>query len=143
MLTLLVTGSENGRIEIIKENFTTKVCNQTPDYLVEVWSAAVSNWKDDKFAICGGFPNGKRISKCYSLVNGEWTLIANLTTPRSGHGASIIDNSNRITGGAEVLANPVTKVLKSLNLMERLHQVQTYHKQEDSIVKSLMVIVPL
>ena len=58
MVTLLVTGfptSGSGRIEIIKENFKTEVCNQMQDYPLEVFLAAGTHWKDGKLSICGGY----------------------------------------------------------------------------------------
>ena len=74
MVTLLVTGfplTGSGRIEIIKENFKTEVCNQMQDYPLEVSAAAGSHWKDGKLSICGGY-TGSYKTECYTLDNGEW-----------------------------------------------------------------------
>ena len=63
MVTLLVTGDPrrgSGRIEIIKENFQTEVCNNMPKYPIEVSNAAGSHWNDGKLSICGGTKYGNR-----------------------------------------------------------------------------------
>ena len=101
MVTLLVTGqprSGSGRIEIIKENFETKVCSQMPEYPLEVTAAAGSNWKDGKFTICGGY-NAYQVSECYLMKNRKWKFSGKLKTARSAHGASNIGNFIWITGG--------------------------------------------
>ena len=103
MVTLPITGDplvKGRRIEIIKENFKTKVCSQMPNYPLEVYLAGGSIWKDGKFSICGGVKNyNKKYSKCYLMENGEWKLSGKLQTARSYHGASNIGNSIWITGG--------------------------------------------
>ena len=100
MVTLLVTGlptSGSGRIEIIKENFKTEVCNQMQDYPLEVYEAAGTHWKDGKLSICGGFPY---TNECYTLDNGEWKPTSqNLQIERYDHAASNIGNNIWITGG--------------------------------------------
>ena len=101
MVTLLVTGSPwsgSGRVEIIKENFKTKVCSLMPKYPLEIDYGAGSNWKDGKFSICGGY-DGSLVSECYIMDNGKWILSGKLQTARSHHGASNIGNSIWITGG--------------------------------------------
>ena len=101
MVTLLVTGfpaSGSGRIEIIKENFKTEVCNQMQDYPLEVSKAAGTHWKDGKLSICGGWPS--LTTECYTLDNGEWKPTSqNLQIGRSEHAASNIGNNIWITGG--------------------------------------------
>ena len=102
MVTLLVTRwprSGSGRVEIIRENFKTKVCSQMPEYPLEISTAAGSNWKDGKFSICGGAKYPNEYSQCYLMENGKWKLSGNLQTARRHHGASNIGNSIWITGG--------------------------------------------
>ena len=104
MVTLLVTGdprSGSGRIEIIKENFKTEVCNQMQDYPLGVVSAAGSHWKDGKLSICGGNSGfSTYTNECYTLDNGEWKPTSqNLQIGRRRHGASNIGNNIWITGG--------------------------------------------
>ena len=100
MVTLLVTGypeSGSGRIEIIKENFKTEVCNQMQVYPLEVYLAAGSHWKDGKLSICGG---NSYTTECYTLDNGEWKPTnQSLQIERIGHAASNIGNNIWITGG--------------------------------------------
>ena len=100
MVTLLVTGdptSGSGRIEIIKENFKTEVCNQMQDYPLEVQEAAGSHWKNGKLSICGGFPS---TSECYTLDNGEWKPTSqNLQIGKCCHAAFNIGNNIWFTGG--------------------------------------------
>ena len=101
MVILLVTGEESGsgRIEIIKENFETEVCNNMPVYPLGVWGASGSTWKNGKFSICGGYNNGYK-SDCYTMDKGEWQPTKdNLKTARWGHGSSNIGNAILITGG--------------------------------------------
>ena len=103
MVTVLVTGeydSENReKIEIIKENFETEVCNNMPKYPLEVSSAAGSIWKDGKLTICGGYNYPYYYSECYSLENGEWKLNSeNMQNRRDAHAASNIGNAIWITG---------------------------------------------
>ena len=97
LVTVVLTGypqSGSGRMEVIKEDFKTEVCNNMPKYPLEVSGAAGSMWKCEKLTVCGG-------SECYSLENGNWTLNSNkLKTGRNGHGASNIGNDEIfITGG--------------------------------------------
>ena len=109
MVSVLVTGdprSGSGRIEIIKENHKTEVCNNMPKYPIEVKQAAGSHWKDGKLTICGGMTSsGSRIKNCYSMDNGQWkanTYLSNpsnLKTGRSSQAASNIGNRIWFTGG--------------------------------------------
>ena len=101
MVTLLVTGWKSGseRIEIIKENFETEVCNNMPVYPLDVYDASGSTWKNGKFSICGGY-DGSIISDCYTMDKGEWQQTKdNLITARRWHGSSNIGNAILITGG--------------------------------------------
>ena len=80
MVTLLVTGYPRvgrGRIEIIKENNKTEVCNNMPEYPIEVSAAAGSHWNDGKLSICGGYTGSTRINNCYLLDNGQWKANVN------------------------------------------------------------------
>ena len=104
MVTLLVTGdprSGSGRIEIIKENFETEVCNQMQEYPLERSQAAEGLWKDGKLTICGGKDSSYQSkTRCYSLDNGEWKPTSdNLQIGRSSHAASNIGNNIWFTGG--------------------------------------------
>ena len=110
MVTVLVTGfgSGTGRIEIIKENFETKVCNNMPVYPLDVYLASGSTWKDGKLSICGGYDNVTHKSECYTMNNGEWQSTKhNLQIARSYHGSSNIGNAIFITGGwnGQILAS--------------------------------------
>ena len=102
MVALVVTGEYGilGRqkIEIIKENFETEVCNNIPEYPLRVRHSAASSWDDGKVTVCGGgiWAFGP-VAECYSLENGEWKL-SNLQTSRYMHAASNIKNSVWITG---------------------------------------------
>ena len=100
MVTLLLTGWDtigSGRIEIIKDNFKTEVCNQMQDYPLEVYQAAGTHWKDGKLSICGGFTS---TTKCYTFDNGEWKPTSqNLQIGRSRLAASNIGNNIWFTGG--------------------------------------------
>ena len=101
MVTVLVTGVGAGseRIEIIKDNFETEVCNNMPVYPLGVWGASGSTWKNGKFSICGGLGNGVK-SDCYTMDKGEWQPTKhNLITARGYHGSSNIGNAIFITGG--------------------------------------------
>ena len=113
MVTLLVTGDGSGRerIEIIKENFETEVCNNMPVYPLDVWGASGSTWKNGKFSICGGYYNGYK-SDCYTMDKGEWQQIKNnLITARSGHRSSNIGNAIHITGGWDGLDLASTEIV--------------------------------
>ena len=102
MVTLIVTGWPLcGSIEIIKENHKTEVCNNMPEYPLEVHAAAGSHWKDGKLSICGGHDgSATRISNCYSLDNGQWKANKNnLETGRRSHRASNIGNNIMFSGG--------------------------------------------
>ena len=100
MVTLLVTGGIGSeRIEIIKDNFETEVCNNIPVFPLDVYDASGSTWKNGKFSICGGWDKGYK-SDCYTMDNGEWQQTKdNLLTARYGHGSSNIGNAILITGG--------------------------------------------
>ena len=102
MYTILVTGhpkSGSGRIEIIKEDFKTKVCSNMPEYPLEIFNAAGSMRKNGKLSLCGGYSGSYR-SECYTLENGKWTKNSdNLQSPRNGHGSSNIGNKIFMTGG--------------------------------------------
>ena len=86
------------KIEIVKENFETEVCNNIPEYPIPIAYPAASSWDDGKVTVCGGVNGGwGDANKCYSLENGEWTL-SYLLTHRVWHAASNIKNSVWITG---------------------------------------------
>ena len=116
MVTVLVTGypqSGKGKIEIIKENFQTEVCNQMQQYPLEVYDASGSTWKDGKLFICGGEDSSKK-SQCYTLDNGVWQLnIENLQTARNAHGASNIGDVIWITGGVNNAILASTEIIYS------------------------------
>ena len=118
MVTLLVTrfpASGSGRIEIIKENFKTEVCNQMQDYPLEVYVAAGTHWKDGKLSICGGY-TGSDTNECYTLDNGEWKPTSqNLQIERYSHAASNIGNNIWITGGHD--GHEGSQILSSSEIM--------------------------
>ena len=103
MVALVVNGQlgTEGRqkIEIIKENFETEVCNNIPDYPLPVQSAAGSSWDDGKVTVCGGWNYPIEHSECYSLENGQWKLNSQkLQEGKYSLAASNIGNSIWITG---------------------------------------------
>ena len=113
MVALVVNGKARteGRekIEIVKENFETEICNNIPEYPLPVQGAAASSWDDGKVTVCGGWkwPIPGHHSECYSLENGEWKLTAKLQEGKSGLAASNIGNSIWITGnGIQMSHNP-------------------------------------
>ena len=85
------------KIEIVKENFETEVCNNIPKYPLPIHHAAASSWDDGKVTVCGGWTWGPPVTECYSLENGEWKL-SNMQTSRFWHAASNVGNSVWITG---------------------------------------------
>ena len=110
MITLLIDGIKRdpyrSGVEIIEENFKTKVCSQIPENPFDLpYNAAGSSWKDGKISICGGdyWDSVDRLwrgrTECYFIVNGEWKFSGNLQTGRYDLGASNIGNSIWITGG--------------------------------------------
>ena len=105
MFTLLVSGSGNAigngeKIEIIKENFKTEVCNNMPNYpFLGMSAVAGATWKSGQLAVCGGYDPYFTYQECYTLENAMWTLRGNLHTARSYHGASNIGSSIWFTGG--------------------------------------------
>ena len=106
MVALVVNGmaGTEGRqkIEIVKENFETEICNNIPEYPLPVQGAAASSWDDGKVTVCGGWkwPIPGHHSECYSLENGEWKLnIQKLQIGKLGLAASNLGNSIWITGG--------------------------------------------
>ena len=80
MVTVLVTGAPrtgSGRIEIIKENNKTKVCQNGPEFPLGVSTAVGSSWEDGKLSICSGYWQSPptyiyEYGDCYSLDNGQW-----------------------------------------------------------------------
>ena len=113
MVALVVTGDyemydySQRKIEIIKENFETEVCDNIPEYPLPVRHSAASSWDDGKVTVCGGWKSPIRHSECYSLKNGEWRLTAKLQEGKSGLAASNIGNSIWITGnGFQMSHNP-------------------------------------
>ena len=109
MVTVLVTGwhsgsgSGRGRIEIIKENHKTEVCNNMPGYPIEVYGAAGSLWKHGKLFICGGYDGSSILNNCYILDNGQWKAnINNLITERNVFAGSNIGNYIWFTGGFNI-----------------------------------------
>ena len=113
MVTLLVTGFGSGseRIEIVKENFKTEVCNNMPVYPLDVSRASGSTWKNGKFSICGGYDNSRK-SDCYTMDKGEWQPTKdNLITARKSHGSSKIGNAILITGGWNGLKLASTEIM--------------------------------
>ena len=99
MVALVVTGkySEGRKVEIIKENFETEVCNNIPEYPLRVRHSAASSWDDGKVTVCGGGTWLQVVAECYSLENGEWKL-SNMQTGRIWPAASNVGNSVWITG---------------------------------------------
>ena len=105
MVTMLVTGdnvvAKNKKIEIIKENFETQVCNNLPKYPLNVEKAAGSLWKNGKFTICGGEVRDDGLDfECFSFENGKWQSTKDkLQSTKYGHGSSNIGNAIFLTGG--------------------------------------------
>ena len=103
-MVALVVSTREQKIEIIKENFETEVCNNIQKYPLNVRFQAGSTWDDGKITICGGWNWLRHHSfhdsdECYSLENGYWKLNSQkLQTGRSGHAASHIGHSIWITG---------------------------------------------
>ena len=98
MVTVLLSGS--GRMEIIKENNKTEVCNNIPEYPINVFGAAGSYWKDGKLSICGGYTGSTAINNCFLLDNGQWKAnINNLKTRRNAYAASNIGSNIMFSGG--------------------------------------------
>ena len=101
MVTLLVTGG-SGRIEIIRENHKTEVCNNMPWYPNGgVSRAAGSTWNDGRLSICGGTVyQTTSMNNCYSLENGQWKENKNnLKMGRHRHAASNIGTNIWFSGG--------------------------------------------
>ena len=107
---MLVTGSPwsgSGRIEVMMENNETKVCDNTPEYPLEIYDGAGSYWNDNMPLICGGdsgyrdsTTRKRRKSDCFVLKNGEWQSTSeNLQIPRSNHAATNIGKKIWVTGG--------------------------------------------
>ena len=99
MVALVVTGKykRSQKIEIIKENFETEVCDNIPEYPLPVRHSAASSWDDGKVTVCGGRGGTWNTAECYSLENGEWKL-SNMQTGRIWPAASNVGNSVWITG---------------------------------------------
>ena len=103
-MVALVVGTKKEKIEIIKENFETELCNNIQKYPLYVGYQAGSTWNDGKITICGGWIqlwNGSihDSDECYSLENGYWKLNSQkLQTGRSSLAASHIGHSIWITG---------------------------------------------
>ena len=100
MVIVLVTGGSR-RIEIIRENHQTEVCNNMPWYPIGVHKAAGSTWNDGRLSICGGTVyQTTSMNNCYSLENGQWKENNNnLKMGRHRHAASNIGTNIWFSGG--------------------------------------------
>ena len=77
------------------------MCDNIPEYPLEISTASGSYWNDNMPLICGGWDGSlTRRSECYVLKNGEWQSTSeNLQIPRSLHGATNIGKKIWVTGG--------------------------------------------
>jgi hypothetical protein len=98
---LLICGGENtDTCEVINLASSASTCKNPPNFPANVDRAIGGLGFKGNPIICGGYQNGDRSNKCYSLENNEWVSSASMNSVRVNAAAAQLQNGKLlVTGG--------------------------------------------
>ncbi len=105
---LLICGGNYPGIdtcEVINLSSSASTCKNPPSFPATVLAAIGGLGFKGNPILCGGFQNGARSNKCYSLENKEWVSLASMNSLRvAAAAAQLKDGKLLVTGGADASA---------------------------------------
>ncbi len=100
---LLICGGNNPGIdtcEVINLASSASTCNNPPNFPATVFAVIGGLGFKGNPILCGGYQNGVRSNKCYSLENNEWVSSASMNSVRAYAAAGQLkDGKLLVTGG--------------------------------------------
>jgi hypothetical protein len=100
---LLICGGESPNtdtFEVINLASSASTCKNPPNFSATVKAAIGGLRFKGNPILCGGFQNGVRSNKCYSLENNEWVASASMNSVRDAAAATQLkDGKLLVTGG--------------------------------------------
>jgi hypothetical protein len=88
--------------EVINLASSTATCKNSPNFPAGVYLALGGLGLKGNPILCGGFQNGVRSNKCYSLENNKWVSSASLNSVRAAAAAAQLqDGKLLVTGGKD------------------------------------------
>jgi hypothetical protein len=95
---LLICSSDN--CEVINLASSASTCKNPPNFPATVYRAIGGLGFKGNPILCGGYQNGTRSNKCYSLENNEWVSSASMNSVRvNAAAAQLKDGKLLVTGG--------------------------------------------
>ncbi len=86
--------------EVINLASSVSTCKNPPNFPARVYAAIGGLGFKGNPIICGGYQNGVRSNKCYSLENKEWVSLASMNSLRvAAAAAQLKDGKLLVTGG--------------------------------------------
>jgi hypothetical protein len=99
---LLICGaySNTDTCEVVNLASSVSTCRNPPNFPATVYGAIGGLGCKGNPIICGGWQNGARSNKCYSLENNEWVSSASMNSVRvAAAAAQLQDSKLLVTGG--------------------------------------------
>ena len=133
----LICGGIVDICEVIDLESSTKTCKHLPSFPAG-FEAAIGglNFKENPI-ICGGFQNGARSNKCYTLEDNNWVSTASMNSATNdAAGAQLPDGKILVTGGYDGKA-----VLNSAEILTKAGWESTVPSLPVTIIYHCMITV--